>query len=190
MNAVAPLNIQRPLKLRSEDFALLSGGGALADYGKTELIDGSIVYMNAQHRPHLRAKKALYDVLNAALLDAGLSYTVFTEGSVAMPPHDVPEPDLIVTDEPDGDGFVPAASVKLVVEVADTTLSGDLGWKAALYARQGIPEYWVIDIGGRTIHQLWSPSSDGYLERRLRAFGDPIEPATLAGVSVPTARLV
>jgi Uma2 family endonuclease len=39
----------------------------------------------------------------------------------------------------------------LVVEVADTTLSFDLTTKAALYARAGIVEYWVLDVPGRRL---------------------------------------
>ena len=37
--------------------------------------------------------------------------------------------------------------VFLVVEVAEApSLRTDLGVKAALYARFGVPEYWVIDV--------------------------------------------
>jgi Uma2 family endonuclease len=39
--------------------------------------------------------------------------------------------------------------ILLAVEVADTTLGFDLTTKAALYARAGIPEYWVLDVNGR-----------------------------------------
>ncbi len=33
----------------------------------------------------------------------------------------------------------------LVVEVADSSLRGDLTIKRDLYARAGVPEYWVLD---------------------------------------------
>jgi len=39
--------------------------------------------------------------------------------------------------------------LRLVIEVADTTLGFDLTTKAALYARAGIVEYWVLDMAGR-----------------------------------------
>ena len=38
-----------------------------------------------------------------------------------------------------------------MVELADTTLSFDLAVKAALYARAGIVEYWVLDLAGRRL---------------------------------------
>jgi Uma2 family endonuclease len=39
----------------------------------------------------------------------------------------------------------------LVVEVADTTLNFDLTTKAALYARAGIADYWVLDVSARRL---------------------------------------
>jgi len=39
--------------------------------------------------------------------------------------------------------------VPLIVEAAATTLSMDLSTKADLYARAGIPDYWVLDVEKR-----------------------------------------
>ena len=49
-------------------------------------------------------------------------------------------------------GPVRLETVVLIAEVADTTLATDLGEKATLYARHGVPEYWVIDVEGRMLH--------------------------------------
>ena len=70
----------------------------------------------------------------------------------------MPEPDLAVLAEfktdyarrhPRGDELL------LAVEVADTTVRYDATMKRDLYARAGVPEYWVLDIGGRRliVHQ-------------------------------------
>lgn len=56
MTFFEPLNIQRTLPLRVEDFLLLNDTGAFVGYGKTELIDGGIIFVNAQLRPHARTK--------------------------------------------------------------------------------------------------------------------------------------
>ena len=47
-------------------------------------------------------------------------------------------------------------------EVSDSTLDYDLNSKAGLYARAGIPEYWVIDIPGRKLHVHRDPSEGEY----------------------------
>lgn len=175
-----------PVRLRVEDYLLLDRAGAFDGYHKTELLAGEIFYMNAQHRPHAYAKSELAYRLRRALeaLDAGLA--VLMEASVAMPPVSAPEPDIIVTDEPRGPGLVPLASVKLLVEVADTTLHGDLTRKAGLYAEAGVPEYWVVDIGEGVIHRLWMPGGRGYADQDEVRFGSPVAAATLPGLSVET----
>ncbi|WP_419828210.1 Uma2 family endonuclease [Sphingomonas sp.] len=178
-----------PLRLRVEDYILLDNAGAFQGYARTELLGGEIVYMNAQHRPHWRTKMAVYDALRDAIRAAGLTLTPFTEGSVAIPPADMPEPDVAVTSEPDGDGYVPVASVVLVVEVSDASLTFDLGRKRARYALAGVPEYWVADINARVVHQFWVPTGETYSERRLVPFGEPVEAATIARLSIPTTRL-
>lgn len=175
--------------LTVDDFLMLEGAGAFANYKKTELIEGEILFMNAQYRPHARIKSRLQVLMALALrqMDAGLEAIV--EGSVGIPPHNVPEPDIVVIDDPDGEGLIPLASVKLVVEVADATLGFDMKRKLAIYARVGVPEYWVVDVNAEVIRQMWRPEGEAYAESRAVAFGTPIQAATLAGLTVETATL-
>jgi Uma2 family endonuclease len=189
MTEQLPLNTSPlPLKLRVEDYLALDRIGAFADYAKTELIEGEIVFMNAQHRPHARVKMELgFALRDAVSRVAGLG--VLIEVSIDAPPHNVPEPDIVVTDEPDGEGLVPLRSVALLVEVADTTLRNDMERKAGLYAGLGVAEYWVADVNGRVIHQLWAPAGEAYAERRVVAFGEVVEAVTIEGLRVDTGGL-
>jgi Uma2 family endonuclease len=183
-----PLNTSPlPLKLRIEDYLLLDRSGAFDAYAKTELIEGEIFYMNAQHRPHARVKMALYDALRDGLRESGAGLTAFVEASFEAPTYNVPEPDIVLTSEPEGDGLIPLRSIALVVEVADTTLRNDLERKAALYARLDIPEYWVADVNGRVVHQMWAPEGEAYAERREVPFGEMIDETTIAGLTVETS---
>ena len=77
----------------------------------------------------------------------------------------------------------------LVVEVADTSLSHDLGKKLRLYARSGIPEYWVADVRGGRIIRFHVPAGDAYVECAEFSFGEPIPSVTIPGLTVDTARL-
>lgn len=184
MTKVEALNIVRPLPLTVDDFLLLDSSGAFEGYGKTELIEGSVVYKNAQHRPHARVKAHLSRELDQALRAMGSPLAVLTEVTVSIPPHNAPEPDLVITSEPDGEGPVPVASVALVVEIADTTLEHDLGTKAALYARAGVHEYWVADVQGRTLRQLWGAGEASYANARDVAFGEAVAYVGIDGVQV------
>jgi Uma2 family endonuclease len=173
-----------PYRLTVEDFFRLDAAGAFEGYGKTELIRGEVFYMNAQHRPHARAKVAIYDALRDWIKANKPGFSVLIEATVAMPPHSAPEPDLILTSEPDGEGPVPIASVRLLVEIADSTQKHDLRVKAGLYAENGVPEYWVVDLKARRIHRMWAPGTGGYAERDEAALGGRFEAATIAGLAV------
>ncbi len=191
MSYVAAIETEGPqrVKLRARDFAFLDERGAFDDYAKTELMEGQVYYMNARHRPHALLKITLYDVLKAGLAASASPLRPLVEVSVALGEHDVPEPDIVLTNEPSGTGFVPGESVKLVVEVADATLDVDLGRKLRAYAAAGVPEYWVADLNGRVIHQLWAPEGDGYREHRQLAFGEAVAAATIAGLMIDTSQI-
>lgn len=62
----------------------------------------------------------------------------------------------------------------LVVEIADTTLGSDLGDKSIDYAACGIAECWVVDVNGASVHVLTEPGIDGYRQRAVVRFGDPL----------------
>lgn len=188
MNALAPPSPAR-LWLRIEDYLLLEEAGVLAGYAKSELIDGEVVTLNAQYRPHAWAKSQLGLRLSGALAEIGTSLSVLFEASVAMPPHDAPEPDLVITDAPRGDGMVPLGSVALLVEISDSTRAFDLGRKAELYARHRVPEYWVIDLETRSWVRHADPGIQGYAARDSGAFGEPIASTTIPGLAVATTDL-
>lgn len=71
----------------------------------------------------------------------------------------------------------------LVIEIADTTLGFDLGPKAAVYAGQGVPEYWVIDAATRATHIHRRPGAEGYAEVEV-VVAEMQARAAGAGVSV------
>ncbi len=84
--------IPRPqrYKLTTADFALLTKAGAFTGHAKTELVDGEVVALNAQHRRHARAKDELAYRLRRALEALGSDLQVLTEVTVDMPPHGAP----------------------------------------------------------------------------------------------------
>lgn len=190
MTEMAPLTrVPRRVKLRVEDYLRLDDAGAFEPYGKTELLDGEVVYMNAQHRAHARIKSRLHIAIAAVLTKTTSRYEALVEGSVSMPPYNVPEPDIALTAEPEGEGLIPLESLALVVEVADASLRNDLGRKKRIYARHGVPEYWVVDVNKGLIHQMWQPGGEAYAERREVAFGQPIFAATIPDLTIETTTL-
>lgn len=174
------------IRLTVRDFLLLQEHGAFEAYSKSELIEGEIVCVNSQFARHSGAKSDLAFAMTQAVRALGLAMRVYVEVAVELDEHNLLEPDIVLSTYR-GEGLVPAGMAVLVVEVSDTTLRHDLVRKAARYAAAGIPEYWVVDLKGRELHQLWSPAGESYGERRTAPLGEVVDAITIAGLSVATA---
>jgi Uma2 family endonuclease len=74
--------------------------------------------------------------------------------------------------------------VALLVEVADTSLERDRGWKKRIYAAAGIPCYWIVNLIDGQIEVHTQPSGRGdhadYAVRQVYPRGDRI-PVVLDG---------
>lgn len=189
MNVAAQLDSPRRLWLRVEDFLLLNESGAFSEVAKTELIDGEIICTNARFQRHSYAKTELILRLGPRLADIDKGLVLLSEVAVAIPPHDMPEPDLVVIRGPVGTGPVACAAAVLIVEIAETTRDNDLGRKAALYARAGIPEYWVVDLQNGEVVRHSQPDGQAYAARDVTPFGTKLASATLPALVVATGGL-
>ena len=160
---------------------------------RVELRRGMIVKMNPQYVAHARAKTDLADAIKAGLHAAKLHWRVDQEVSVDLRSDFQPLPDIVVWDPAaapaDLDGPIPASAVRLIVEIADSTLSDDLGEKLEDYATAGVSEYWVADVKGRQILQHSGPGNGTYAPREPAGFGEIITSRTYPGLRVDTSTL-
>lgn len=147
--------------------------------GRYELIEGEILSKMGQKRAH-----ALVIIRLTAWLVAlfGADFVQFQLPIALLGPDNEtsePEPDAAVFSRPATDFLEEtpdAGNVLLVIEVSDTTLGFDRNTKATLYARAGIPEYWVIDIAGRQVFVHRQPASIGYTEIIAYHAGEQVAP--------------
>ena len=149
--------------------------------GRYELINGEIISKMSQKPPHAYALQAVIAWLTSLFSISHLRCQLPI--LVAQHENDTnePEPDVAVTllpfeeypqHHPGPDELL------LVAEVSDSTLRFDRVAKAALYARAGIVEYWIVDIAGRQLFVHRQPAADGYGE--VVAYGVDEAVATLA----------
>ena len=187
MTAHDQLDGQAKHRLTVQEFLLLDSEGAFGSRS-TELIGGEVFYMSPKHRAHSRVIGELYFRIRQALEGGDFGLSILADISLHASDHDVPEPDLVITDAPDGEGILPLEAAKLVIEVAHSTLNTDLGIKADLYARVGVPEYWVIDLADRRalLHANPRPGDGGYDGQLDVPFGEPLHAATIEGLTVET----
>jgi Uma2 family endonuclease len=190
MNQQSAFDGPRPVKLTVDDFAVLDAAGAFADCHHTELVEGTVTEMSPQRRPHSYAKNELTHRLRLALEAMGSRFTAQSEVTISLPPHNAPEPDIVVTDAPRGEGYMPACAVALVVEVADASLRYDLEHKRRLYAAAGIAEYWVVDLIAGVVHRFWGTTDGAFQQGDRLPLAGPLASATLPGLAVDGAGIL
>jgi Uma2 family endonuclease len=131
------------------------------DLERTELIDGVVYEVAAEHSLHgrtvMRVLFALARLFGEEAIWAGA--TVRLGGGTAI------QPDVFVTEAPvvvHEKAVVEADALRLAVEVSVTTRDDDLGRKLRIYADAGVAEYWVIDPReGKGWLQRHAEPSDG-----------------------------
>ena len=60
----------------------------------------------------------------------------------------------------------------------------------ALYARHGVPEYWVVDLAEATVHQFWPVSAERFSQRWLLPLAGAVPSATLPELAIDGTGLV
>lgn len=172
MNALSPPSS----RFSSAEFNRLLRAGGFGDV-RVELREGMIVKMAPQFYRHGKAKRLIAEALQRAIIGAGLSLLVEQEISVAFGGDFEPLPDIIVWDpaavDGEPDGPIPGAAVRLIVEVADTSLADDMGAKRAAYATADLAEYWVADLSAKVIHRHDAPAEERYRQASPVHFGEP-----------------
>lgn len=173
--------------LTVEDAIRLVQGGAIRTDRKLELIRGQFIVVPRKTNPHQRLQNSLTRSLGESVsadLAVGITPTLQLDDFTYV------EPDIVIYRYSEAPRLT-ADRAMLVIEIADTSLGFDLGPKAALMARAGVADYWVINAQAleATLHR--EPRADGYgsIRRLLKeeALG-PLHP-DLAGVSLRLADL-
>jgi len=122
---------------------------------RVELIDGEVILTSPQEASHATAVGLVADTLQS----------VFSEGFIVrvQQPLDLgevhePEPDVAVVPGQRRDYATshPKTAV-LVVEVALTSVDYDRNVKSSLYAKAGIPEYWLLNLRDRRLEVFREP---------------------------------
>lgn len=163
--AVRSLTADLPRRrFSATDVAGMVQAGIMAEDERVELIDGELVQMAAKGRGHDLPKSALLRLLVSA---SGADLVVGVENTLQLADEVLVEPDLVVFPRaavlPDSPFIkVRGEDLLLVIEIALSSLSYDLGAKAALYARHGIREYWVIDPEHRRAWIHTRPRSEAW----------------------------
>jgi Uma2 family endonuclease len=134
----------------------------LPDDGKRyEIIDGELFVTPAPHVAHQIVVGELHARLREYLRAHPVGRAVVAPADVRVGDRTSVEPDVFVIPQVKGPFprvWSPLGTLLLAVEVLSTTTARtDRGRKRTLYQREGVPEYWIVDVDARLIER-WRPS--------------------------------
>jgi Uma2 family endonuclease len=171
-----------------EEYHQMIQSGVLKEDEPFELLEGWLIPKMTRNPPHDLAVALLeYE------LDRRLPGDWFRRGQSAVTtPDSEPEPDAAVVRGPRrryAQQHPTPQDMTLVIEVADSSLQRDRTTKARLYARAGIPVYWIVNIPEMHVEVYTDPSGPGdepaYRQRRDYRLDDVL-PLVIDGREVGT----
>ena len=186
MDSIRPRTYRRQgvrrYRFTRDAFERMAEAGVLPPDARVELIDGELIDMSPQGSRHYTVIQHLSATLKASIPDG---VHVRAQGPLDLGERNLPEPDVAVVKGSTQD-FAKAhpSSALLVIEVADTTYRFDSTTKLALYARSGIPEYWIVNLNEQQIEVYSDPSGSAYNARRTYSADTSFAP-----IFAPSARL-
>ena len=139
---------------------------------RVELIDGEVILMSPQEAGHATAVELVARILEKAF---GEGYHVRDQKPLDLGEGHEPEPDAaVVIGSPRDYAQAHPKTAVLVVEVALSSVDYDRVVKGSLYAKSGIPEYWLLNLR----------------ERRLEVFREPVPmPEQIFGFGYKSMRI-
>src|SRR5439155_445568 len=154
------VQIQR-YRFTTADYHRLAEAGILGEDDRVELIEGELIAMNPIGPRHVSSVNRLNRLLGRALGDAAI---IQVQSPILLDDRSEPQPDLSLL-QPHPDFYISSLptprDVILVIEVADSSDVYDRRIKAPLYARAGIPEYWLVRLEREDLVVFRDPTPDG-----------------------------
>ena len=173
-----------------------------ADYAATpegerwELIDGALYHMAAApNTRHQTVSLFLGAPMDAYILPRRLGLLYRAPFALMLSETNTVEPDLLYVSA-ERRHIITARGCEgipdLVVEILSPSNSAnDLAVKRELYARYGIPEYWILDPVGETVLALTEPViNDGigeYTAEARHQIGDTLTTDRIPGLAIAVA---
>ena len=158
---------------------------------RLELIEGELFVTPAPSLNHQDVLANLYSHFRRAIVEPGRGRVYFAPVDVRLAANTVVQPDLVVIladrfqvlTQPRVEG-VPSLVVEIV---SPSTTTYDRVTKRNVYARYGVPEYWLVDFEAWTV-TVFSDPRDGRYQLETE-YGDTSVSATIPGLSVDLADL-
>jgi Uma2 family endonuclease len=163
--------------------------GILTEKDRVELIDGDIIQMSPIGSRHGHCIAALIERLMPAVVGRAL---LRPQLPLFISSHTEPQPDVLLV-KPGAHYWEQQPrpeDVLLLVEVAETSYSYDRNVKLPLYARENIPEVWIIDLVRGAVEVYRGPSPRGYQSLTRLERGATLTPAAFPDVAIAVMEIL
>jgi Uma2 family endonuclease len=161
------------------EYYRMAEAGILSEDDRVELIEGEIVEMSPISSRHASCVARSSKLLTRTVGDEAF---VWVQNPIHLSGFSEPEPDLALL-RPRDDFYAESHptpdDVLLIIEVAETSQRYDRDVKLPLYARYGIPEFWLVDLMEKAIYVYRQPSGGTYREVQRLQRGESLAPQML-----------
>ncbi len=175
-------------KFTVDEYHEMARLGTLTELDNVELLNGYIIEKMSRNPPH---DGTLTETFNRLIAELYGRWLVRVQCAITLSESE-PEPDIaVVRIDPNryGTRHPQPADIGLVIEVSDTTLGFDSTEKLAIYARDRIVCYWILNIPDQQIEVNTQPSgpsdSPAFAQRQVFVRGDSV-PLVLDGQLLAT----
>ena len=160
-----------------------------------ELIGGQLIVAEPKGSPHATAVGMATDALRAVLPPG---WIVRVQDPLALDDESAPEPDIALVRGSRADyRHAHPARPALAIEVAQSSLGFDRQQKGSLYARGGVPDYWIVNLvdGVLEVYRDAAPDASapyGWRYRSIQTLSPPalVAPLVLPSSPIPVAALL
>jgi Uma2 family endonuclease len=184
------VSVEAPTRLiTADEFLGFIEAGLFGPDERVELLDGQIVKMLPPGPWHNSAVAYLTEFL----VDHRRGrWTVFVQNTLRASESSIPLPDLALLHRRKdryATRLPEASDVLILVEAAQSTLRQDRKTKGALYARAGIPEYWIVNEPDHIVEVFRSPVAGVYTVKFRVGPGEFLSPEAFPDVKLDIADL-
>jgi Uma2 family endonuclease len=159
----------------------------------TEYIGGEIVMAPSPTIGHQSASRNIFRNLDRFVAASAADQLFYSPLDVILPSGDVVQPDIFFLTKEDlrrakKHGRIRCAPLFVVEILSPGSISHDTLRKRALYEKNGVREYWIVDVEERTVAQLELRKKHYVLTESGEA--DTVRAAVLAGFEMTVGELL
>lgn len=183
-----------PIRWTRDEFYKMADMG-LFNGRRVHLLKGEVFEMSPQYSLHAEAVTKTDDALRKVFRRG---YRVRVQLPLDLGADSDPEPDIaVVVGRPGAYRDAHPTTAALIVEIADSSLDHDRRYKGSLYAREGIADYWIVNLIDRRLEVYRRPQADasqpygfGYAEVKVLKGRDKVSPLAAPRTQVKVAALL